>query len=218
MAQKHATQRPLAAKASLAIGEQVTCIEALIGGDKSQWQGLLSQIHKLAISVCLRNQESRGTDFANDVALRCIERIHRDEYKALRRFLEHRERYPSLELETWMRGIINNCLIDELRSLPTIARKRSGSSRSLTPRFHVVYKEQEHTPDKNENTQFFDLRRIFRWLRDDSFPEEQREILTLWLHGHSISECSQQLDIEESEVQLRLRAARRRLRRQFEEK
>ncbi len=198
----------------------VSLIKALIRGeDGGNWQLLLSRIHKLALHSCTAKQSSRGPDFANDVALRCIERMHAGDYKTLRRFLQHRRDYPSLTFETWARGIINNCIVDQLRSLPTLARKRGVSGRRLTPRFHVAYQEAEHSSTVHEGAaQVLDLRRILAWIRDTKFPPKQREILMHWLHGYSIGECSQLLNIDEPEAQRLLRAARRRLRRKFEEK
>lgn len=197
----------------------LVAVQALLAGDATQWQTLVAEVHALALAVCQRRQAARGADFASNVALRVIERLRKEDYKALRRFMELRDTYPALAFETWTRGIINNALIDEVRSLPETSRKRVGKRRELQTRTHVIFEDEQHAASASlAHSGILDARRVLRWIHDADFPLDQKRALLFWLNGHSIADCARQLDLDETGTRRLLRAARQRLRRQFQEK
>lgn len=193
-------------------------VDALLAGDETQWPLVVLEVHGWALGLCARRQNRLGSDFASNVALRAVERLKADDYQALRRFVENRRDYPQLEFQRWTGGIINNALIDELRSLPSVSRSRDDVGRTLVRREHVAFTDDEHSTDQRSKQRAqLDVRRILRWLHDEAFPADQRQALVLWLHGYSISDCANKLSLSEEQARRMLRAARRRLRRKFEE-
>jgi len=193
-------------------------VQRLLGGDGAQWPALIAEVHSLAIAICEKRPAASDSDFANNVALRVIERLKKENYRALHRFLALRESYPDLEFEKWTRGIINNAAIDEIRSQPDVARARAGKGRELRSRAHVAFEDENHVDVRSTVSFALDARRVLRWIRDENFPEEQRRALLLWLSGHTVDDCSEELGLDAGSTRRCLQAARQRLRRQFKEK
>ncbi len=191
-------------------------VQAVLAGRMSQWPNLVTEVHALAISVCER-QQAHDSDFANNVALRVIERLQKDNYRALHRFVELRASYPDLDFEKWTRGIINNAAVDELRSQPNIARSRTGKGRELRSRVHIAFEDENHAEIRVKETASLDARRILRWMHSESFPDEQRHAVLLWLTGHSVHDCASLLGVDVAHARRCLQAARLRLRRHFKE-
>lgn len=125
---------------SSTVGElsHVSLVERVLQGDFFAWQDLVAQVHQIAT----KSAAYRGSDFAGNVALRTIERLEADKHRSLKGFMEALQTYPSLSFGRWLRTIIRNATVDELRGQPEFSRQRSEGKRVLAPRTHVLLDEQ----------------------------------------------------------------------------
>lgn len=199
------------------VGElsHVSLVERVLQGDVFAWQDLVAQVHQIAT----KSAAHRGSDFAGNVALRTIERLEADKHRSLKGFMEALQTYPSLSFGRWLRTIIRNATVDELRGQPEFSRQRSEGKRVLAPRTHVLLDEQHGSIGGATGFhRALEVRRIVAWIMDASFPESQRRAILLWIDGHHREEIATIMSLKPKEVTRLLRASRQRLRRRFEVK
>jgi predicted RNA polymerase sigma factor len=180
----------------------------------------MALIHPMAITFCrlrLRGQTSTQDDTSRDVATRTLERLRDDDYAALRRYQETRERYPALNFASWLRVVVGNVCIDTLRRQPESQRVRDGGGRQH--KVQQVIALHAEPAGRDDLLRRVEIRRILNWLVDPSFPADQGLALSLWIRGHDASEIASQLSLPSAADATRLlRAGRQRLRRQFEDR
>lgn len=193
-------------------------IAAVLAGDREHWPRVVADVHRRALALCARRFARRGDDFASNVALRSVEKLCATDFAALRRFQEQCRAYPTLDFARWVGSVIHNAAIDELRALPTVERQRSATGRQLVKREHVEYAEHDHSPAaQGSMAKTLDARRFLACVQAPDFPGDQRQVLLLWLQGHSATDSARALGVAVEQVHRTLRAARQRLRRAFEE-
>jgi RNA polymerase sigma factor (sigma-70 family) len=194
-----------------------TLVDAVIAGDPDAWQRLVLQLHEAAEGWVARRHRKRDVDFRRAVALRVVERVSGNEFRALRGFLETRERYPGLAFDAWIFSLIRNSAVDELRALPEFQRRQERGERKLVALPHVALDESHGWgDDARQVRRAIEVRRILRWIHDPNFPGDQRRAILLWLDGNGRQEIADNLSCSAEKAERLLRAARQRLRRQFE--
>lgn len=194
-------------------------VQQAVEGDIDAWGKLVAIVHPLAVRLCgyqFNPRPSQADDVCHEVASLAIARLQRDEFGALKRYLETRENYPQLIFESWFRVVVRNIGIDQLRAIPENQRVRKGETRAqVSVAVHALDIEPASDQDLQRQVE---VRRILEWLADPEFPDDQRQALFLWLRGHDAAEVARILGLEHPRNATRLlRAGRQRLRRQFED-
>jgi len=194
-------------------------LRSVLSGDDEAWQTLLARVHEASLFVVKKREWRQDDDFAHNVALRTIERIEKDDYRCLRQLVETQERYPTLRFPAWLRSLIRNSVVDEIRARPEYSRQRSEGKRSLVHRPHLPL-EDAHAVVEGSSPfhRHIEVRRVMRWIHDPQFPEDQRRAILLWIDGHTKDEIAELLELAPGDASRLLRASRQRLRRRFEAK
>lgn len=194
-------------------------IEKVLAGDEEAWSELMAEVHPLAIQLCryrLRCADEEQEELCRDVASKTLERLRKANFAALRRYAETRQEYPNLRFRTWLRAVVGNVCIDHLRTLPGHSRVREGGARR-----HKITATRVLTQEpasKSDTQRQVEIRRVLAWLCDPTFPEKQREAISLWVLGYDAAEIATKMELAAAADATRLlRAGRQRLRRRFEE-
>lgn len=94
------------------------------GGDV--WEKLLETLHP-ELERIARNQPlgrlRDDVDVHRDIVTKAIDKLHKDEHKAIIRFVNHDKPPP---LEAWVRVLVRNAAIDVMRARPEYIRGRQG--------------------------------------------------------------------------------------------
>jgi DNA-directed RNA polymerase specialized sigma24 family protein len=173
-------------------------VDRVLARESAAWAALAEAVHPLVLAICKRRYYAPGsahaTDVHHEVALQVLERLHGDDFAALRQWAATRDRYPGARLSAWLGAVAANVLIDQLRASPEFARRRTARGRELAGAADLAW--------------------IVRLIMDPAFPADQRTAIALWLRGHDAASIATEVRLDGAAAATRLlHAARERLRR-----
>ena len=195
-------------------------VDQVLGGDEAAWPRLAGAVHAEVLTICQRRRYAIASTSAGDihreVAVRTLERLHRDGRQALRDWAETRARYPGAAFAAWLGVVVGHLFIDHQRGSPEFMRRRQDGRRVLTAVTSVELDDQAAGEDP---ARLVEVVRIARRLAEPDFPTQQREAVLRWLRGDDAAAIADALGLDGGPAQARrlLHAARERLRRRFQE-
>ena len=195
----------------------VGLVDRVLARDPAAWSALAEAVHELVLVICKRRYYAAGSahavDVHHEVALQVLERLHGEDFAALRQWAAARDRYPGARLSGWLGAVASNVLVDQLRASPEFARRRTARGRELVA-VDMQELATDTATDSHDPAGAADLARIVRLIMDPAFPADQRTAIGLWLRGHDAASIASQLDLDDAAAATRLlHAARERLRR-----
>lgn len=197
-------------------------LRRVVRGDQVAWMSLFSQYAPLVERISRTTRSMGGyreseDDVRNVMAL-VFERLHRDDYRALRLFQQWGTKNPDKTFEDWLTIVTVNVVRNYISS-KLGARTRDGESvkqvvNTLADALPLVGDELlilPHITPKATAQRILEYAR--RALADDQFA-----VLAAWLQGASYDDMVLELHVADARAAERLlRAALGRLRRQFAE-
>lgn len=193
-----------------------TLVDAVLAGTAGAWAQLAEAVHAQVLEACRRRRWFAGSPHAPDlhreVALRVLEKLHANDYAALRAWAAARDRYPGARFVAWLGAVASNAQIDQMRASPDFVRRRDGLARKTEA---VATSELgDHAGTSPDPARAAELARLVRMIAADEFPADQRSALALWLRGHDASAIATELGLADAPTADKLlHAARERLRR-----
>ncbi|HTJ45846.1 MAG TPA: hypothetical protein VL463_27270 [Kofleriaceae bacterium] len=191
-------------------------VDRVLAGAPGAWASLAEAVHAEVLDVCRRRRWGAGSPHAADlhreVALRVLEKLHGNDYAALRAWAAARDRYPDARFGAWLGAVASNAQIDQLRASPEFARRRDGAARKTDA--IATAELGDHASTAIDPARAAEIARVVRALAADDFPAEQRAAIALWLRGHDARAIAGELGLAGADAADKLlHAARERLRR-----
>ena len=190
---------------------------AALTGDRKAFERLALALRPLVEVTSRRGPRGDFQDDVQELCTRLIERLDRDDFRALRAFGGWKERHPEKDFLDWTRIVLANLSRDRARErqgrrksegdeLPS-AKRLLNELAGLEPLDDLAYRP----PVTSEQT----AREILAYAADH-LPPIQARVLVAWIEGASFAELRQEtgLDSEEQAVK-HVRAALATLRRRF---
>jgi hypothetical protein len=172
-----------------------------------EWLDLLTSSRSMR---ALRGDE----DHARNVAARLLDKLHRDDFRALRQFVEWRERHPDKTFHDWVRIVVANASRDYLRERRSAAPSAEPSARRLLDEV-MQGMPLEEVGTRPAMTAAQTARQLLEFA-EKHLPRPQLAALRAWLEGTDFDEMSAQLGLADpGEGRRLLRAAVAALRRAF---
>jgi len=101
-------------------------MQALVERESGAWTTLLEALHP-ELEQIVKNQPlgrlRDDVDVHRDIVTKTIDKLHKDEHRAIARFVDHEAPPP---VEAWMRVMVRNAAIDVMRARPEFIRGRGG--------------------------------------------------------------------------------------------
>ncbi len=128
-------------------------------------------------------------DGPEDVALRIIEKLQSDDFRALRLYVDWRDRHPEKSFADWLRIVAANATRDYLREL----RGYSAGDGLPTPKQLLNAFSGVNSADEIGTRPPMTWAQTARQLlefAEERLPEPQRRALSAWLQGEDFEEIS----------------------------
>lgn len=191
-------------------------VDRVLAGTPGAWAQLAEAVHAQVLDACRRRRWAAGSPHAADlhreVALRVLEKLHANDYAALRAWAAARDRYPDARFAAWLGAVASNVQVDQLRASPDFVRRRDGARR----RTEAIATGElgDQAAATLDPARAAELARVVRALSADDFPAAQRAAIALWLRGHDRDAIAAELGLgSPAAAEKLLHAARERLRR-----
>jgi len=187
-------------------------VDAVLCGDREAWQALMTWAFARAEGRCRASEVV--SDLPREVAVRVVERLARDDFRALRLYAASADR-DDAALARWLAVVVARVRIDVIRSASKVRRVRDGSGRALAVARPVSWDEAS-LRGSGDVASDAEVLRILDVIASDDFPAAQRRALVAWLRGEDAGEIAQALGLDGPAAARRLlHAARERLRRRL---
>jgi DNA-directed RNA polymerase specialized sigma24 family protein len=197
--------------------------EALIArvtlGDKKAWQSLVAHLWSALFKIVAANPSmgplARNDDEVRNVLTKLVERLGRDDARALQLYGAWRQEHADKTFADWIRIVTSNIVRDHVREVladaaafddPTVTRLLNEFATSP-----VLSTLASRPPITNAQT----ARELFEFAAR-MLPPDQHRALVLWVEGASFSEIGTELGLATDQAATNLvRAAVAVLRRAF---
>jgi hypothetical protein len=195
-------------------------LPAVVRGDGLAWGQLVQRLAPEVERILRGSRTLRGlpdADHQRNVLTRVLERLHRNDFRALRQYPPWRERHGGRRtFRDWLTIVSTNVARDyvserlgESKAAPAGAKRLVAS---LATTLDQLERDLGHRPAYTEQQM---VRQILDYAADN-LPEDQLQALTGWLGGHDLADIARELELAGGDAANRLvRAALARLRRQF---
>jgi DNA-directed RNA polymerase specialized sigma24 family protein len=210
-----------------------TLIERTLAGDNDAWRTLQSQLEPTILSIARRHQGLRKRNLAGsqddlrEVVVATLERLSRDDFQNLRRFLERSAGEPSPDaLDSWIYGAVDFVIREHLRQRfgrapqPTTdpSKPRPPSKRDLQS--HAGRIEDAETDRSLLQTLGMTTKltaaQIFAHIDDMFEPSERLALHMYYTEDHSFAEIALALELSDAkEAERMIRRLNARLRYRF---
>jgi DNA-directed RNA polymerase specialized sigma24 family protein len=201
------------------LGRAEQLVLAVIRGDRAAFSALIALIWPdLSRSVAGSRRLAAGgvaDDGAHDVGLRIIEKLERDDFRALRLYGDWRQRHPDKTLLDWLRIVAANVTRDYLREIRGHGKADDlpSPNRLLNALSGVISAADLGTRPPMTAAQT--ARQLLAFART-RLPRAQFSALEQWLKGSSFEEIAEGTGLRDAgEARRSVRAAIAVMRREF---
>ena len=193
-------------------------IGAAVQGDPAAWRRFFSE-QAATVDELIGRSRSMGSfrtseDDRRNVMARVFERLHRDDFRALRLYLAWQHRHPERRFGDWLQIVTTNVIRDYVSE-----RLGTQGADGSNPRRLLEAWAEELTADATSLAilPHATSREAARALLEHAravLPKEQAACLLAWLEGYDFAEIAERVALDAPrEAERRVRAALARLRR-----
>jgi DNA-directed RNA polymerase specialized sigma24 family protein len=200
-------------------------VEALVSktldGDEDAWQRLWQAVEPTLRATVRRpnflGRLAESEDDCRNIMVDVMGRLCADNFARLRQYTEARRLSPALHFTQWLIVVAKRVAIDYMRGHETYIDRRhekNASRPGAWREFAALPTDSQLRGDRPAFTNRGTAHELLDFA-DADLPAEQRAALEAWLGGASFEDIAAGGDAKEAER--RVRAALRRIRRQFRE-
>jgi DNA-directed RNA polymerase specialized sigma24 family protein len=204
---------------SMAAQDLETLVERTIDGDEAAWRELWGAVEPTLQATVRRpsflGRLAQNEDDCRNIVVEVMSRLRADDCGRLRQFLEARRLSPTLQFVAWLVVVAKRVAIDYLRAHDDYIDRRHEKDASRPGAWRDVGPLPSDSLLPGGRPQYTNQGAAHELLQfaDAELPAEQRAALEAWLAGATFEEIAAGGDAREAEKLVR--AALRRLRRQF---
>lgn len=197
-------------------------VSRIAQGDARAWGPLLDDLWPFWEAAIRRSRSFAAlradTDAVRDVQVALIEKLQRDDARALRSYLGWRGLHADKTFEDWMRIVVANAVRSHLRAVLGPERRPQSPTANGILRDFLVSVDTVELGERPPFTPAHMARKLLAYA-SDKLPPAQWSALSAWLRGEEFAEIAgeMRLDGGAEEARRLVRAACAVLRRKFAE-